>query len=143
LFLFAKVLGKDLKVDAVRAKTPQRLPTVLSKEEVVDILSHIPGGAKRLLICLFYGSGLRLMEACRLRVNDFDFDRRQLVIREGKGDKDRYVPLPEVLIVGRLVGGTVCPVGGTVCPVAPFVRPVFEKLLLEKSGVPDAIEIFS
>ncbi|MEQ1829893.1 MAG: integron integrase [Pirellula sp.] len=98
LFLFAKVLGKDLKVDAVRAKTPQRLPTVLSKEEVVDILSHIPAGAKRLLICLFYGSGLRLMEACRLRVKDFDFDRRQLVIREGKGDKDRYVPLPEVLI---------------------------------------------
>lgn len=98
LFLYTKVLGKELKVDAVRAKTPQRLPTVLSKEEVVEILSHIPQGAKRLLICLFYGSGLRLMEACRLRVKDIDFDRRQLIVREGKGDKDRYVPLPELLL---------------------------------------------
>ena len=54
LFLYTKVFGKELKVDAVRAKTPQRLPTVLSKEEVVEILSHIPKGAKRLLICLFW-----------------------------------------------------------------------------------------
>jgi len=98
LFLYTKVLGRELKVDAVRAKTPQRLPTVLSKEEVIDILSHIPTGAKRLLICLFYGSGLRLMEACRLRVKDIDFDRRQVIVREGKGDKDRYVPLPELLV---------------------------------------------
>ena len=98
LFLYTKVLGKELKVDAVRAKTPQKLPTVLSKEEVVEILSHIPKGAKRLLICLFYGSGLRLMEACRLRVKDVDFDRRQLIVREGKGNKDRYVPLPEMLV---------------------------------------------
>ena len=98
LFLYSKVLGRELAVDAVRAKTPQRLPIVLSKEEVIEILSHIPEGAKRLLICLFYGSGLRMMEACRLRVKDIDFDRRQVIVREGKGNKDRYVPLPEVLV---------------------------------------------
>ncbi len=97
LFLYKQVLGMDLKVDAVRAKIPQRLPTVLSKEEVVEILNRIPTGAKRLIICLFYGSGLRLMEACRLRVKDIDFDRKQLIVREGKGDKDRYLPLPQLL----------------------------------------------
>jgi integron integrase len=97
LFLYTKVLGKELKIDAVRAKTPQRLPTVLSQEEVIEILSKIPTSAKRLLICLFYGSGLRLMEACRLRVKDVDFDRHQVIVRDGKGEKDRYVPLPKLL----------------------------------------------
>ena len=97
LFLYTKVLAIDLKVDSVRAKTPRRLPTILSKDEVTAILSKIPGGPKRLLICLLYGSGLRLMEACRLRVKDLDFDRKQLVVREGKGDKDRYLPLPALL----------------------------------------------
>ena len=59
--------------------TPRRLPTILSKDEVGAILSKIPGGPKRLLICLLYGSGLRLMEGCRLRVTDLDFDRKQLI----------------------------------------------------------------
>jgi integron integrase len=97
LFLYSKVLGIELKIDAVRAKTQQKLPTVLSKEEVLSILSKIPTGPKRLLICLLYGSGLRLMEACRLRVKDLDFDRKQLIVREGKGGKDRYLPLPQML----------------------------------------------
>ena len=72
LFLYGKVLGKDLQVDALRAKNAQKLPTVLSKQEVTAILSKIPTAPKRLLICLLYGSGLRLMEACRLRVKDLD-----------------------------------------------------------------------
>ena len=97
LFLYSKVLGIELKIDAVRAKTPQRLTTVLSKEEVLTIFSKIPTGPKRLLICLFYGSGLRLMEACRFRIKDLDFDRKQLIVRDGKGGKDRYLPLPQML----------------------------------------------
>jgi len=97
IFLYSKVLGTELKIDAVRAKTPQKLPTILSQEEVLSILSKIPTGPKRLLICLLYGSGLRLMEGCRLRVKDLDFDRKQLIVREGKGGKDRYLPLPQML----------------------------------------------
>ena len=87
----------ELKIDSVRAKTPKKLPTVLSKDEVVTILSKIPTGSKRLQICLFYGSGLRLMEACRIRVKDLDFDRKQLIVRDGKHGKDRYLPLPQLL----------------------------------------------
>jgi integron integrase len=97
LFLYQKVLNIELPaVDAVRAKRPKRLPVVLSPGEVRALLDRMVG-VPRLMTELMYGSGLRLLEACRLRVKDIDFARGQIVVREGKGDKDRAVPLPKRL----------------------------------------------
>ena len=98
LFLYKYVLRIQLpNLDAVRARRAKRLPVVLSRDEVSRVLRAIEGasGVYRLMAGLMYGSGLRLMECCRLRVKDVDLDRRQLVIREAKGDKDRAVPLAE------------------------------------------------
>jgi len=72
----------------VRANTPDRLPVVLSREEVRAVLAHMHG-LPRLMALILYGSGLRLMECCRLRVKDIDFDRSQITVRRGKGDRDR------------------------------------------------------
>lgn len=96
MFMFNQVFGKELGdfSDFVRAKRPKRLPVVLSVEEIRDLLSHMQG-TKALMAGLMYGSGLRLMECQRLRVQDIDFNYKQIVVREGKGDKDRIVPLPE------------------------------------------------
>ena len=99
LFLYRDVLHLQLtELDAVRARRSRRLPVVLSREEVALVLDAIdrlpteePYG---LMARLMYGAGLRLMECCRLRVKDVDFSRRQLVVRQGKGDKDRVVMLP-------------------------------------------------
>ncbi len=94
LFLYQNVLEVDLpRLDAVRAKRPERLPVVLSIDEVRTVLGGMRG-VYRLMAELMYGSGLRLLECCRLRVKDLDFARGQIVVREGKGDKDRVVPLP-------------------------------------------------
>ena len=95
LFFFKQVLGKDVGMidGVVRANRPQRLPVVLSKEEVRAILAAMDGTPK-LMAMLLYGAGLRLMECCRLRVKDVDWFQNQLVVRSGKGDKDRYTPLP-------------------------------------------------
>ncbi len=98
LFLYEKVLKKPFRVDAVRAKPSQRLPVVLTPSEIRAIFEHLPDGPVSMICRLMYGAGLRLMEACRLRVKDIDFARKQIVVREGKGDKDRYVPLPESLV---------------------------------------------
>ncbi len=93
-FLYQNVLEIELpRLDAVRAKRPKRLPVVLSIEEVRDVLGGMQG-VYRLMAELMYGSGLRLLECCRLRVKDLDFARGQIVVRDGKGDKDRAVPLP-------------------------------------------------
>jgi integron integrase len=99
LFLYREVLGIDLPlIEGVeRAKRPQRLPVVLTPEEVQRILAHITG-TQHLLASLLYGAGLRLMEAVRLRVKDLDFDYRQIIVRDGKGEKDRRTMLPEPLI---------------------------------------------
>ncbi len=97
LFLYTKVLDRPFRVDAMRAKRSQHLPVVLSATEVRAIFQRLPGGQVSLICRLMYGSGLRLMEACRLRIKDIDFARKQIVVREGKGNKDRYVPLPESL----------------------------------------------
>ena len=100
LYLYRSVLEIELPMlDAVRAKRPERLPVVMSIAEVRRVLEHMRGenGVYRLMAELMYGSGLRLLECCRLRVKDIDFDRRQIVVREGKGDKDRAVPLPDRL----------------------------------------------
>jgi integron integrase len=99
LFLYRDVLGMDLgSLGAVRARRSQRLPVVLSREEVARVLDAVdrlptdePYG---LMARLMYGAGLRLMECCRLRVKDVDVPRLQLVVRQGKGDKDRVVMLP-------------------------------------------------
>lgn len=80
----------------MRARRPQRLPVVLSREEVQRLLDGMEG-TLGLIARLLYGTGLRLMEALRLRVKDLDFDRGQIVVREGKGDKDRVVMLPSAL----------------------------------------------
>jgi integron integrase len=98
LFLYQKVLDRPFKVDAVRAKRSQRLPTVLTPDEIRAVFQQLPQSPVSLVCRLMYGAGLRLMEACRLRVKDIDFTRKQIVVREGKGSKDRYVPLPDSLI---------------------------------------------
>ncbi len=95
LFLYRDVLGIDLPWldDLVRAKTQARLPVVLTREEVRAVLARIDG-VPRLMATLLYGSGLRLLECCRLRVKDVDFGRNQITVRRGKGDKDRATMLP-------------------------------------------------
>lgn len=95
LFLYQEVL--DLEVpwlnDIVRAKRPQRLPVVLTREEVRAVLQQLDG-TPRLMAYLLYGAGLRVLECCRLRVQDVDFASNQIVVRGGKGDKDRVTMLP-------------------------------------------------
>lgn len=98
LFLYRDVLKKDVKFDAPRARRPSRVPVVLSREEVRRLLKAIPVGMKQEAAQLMYGSGLRLLEACRLRVKDIDFDRLQITVRDGKGSKDRMVPMPQLLV---------------------------------------------
>jgi integron integrase len=78
----------------VRAKRPQRLPVVLTRDEVAALLTHLPG-THGLMAALLYGTGMRLMECIRLRVKDIDVAYRQIVVRNGKGQKDRVVPLPQ------------------------------------------------
>ena len=97
LFLYCQVLEIEVgRLDAVRARRGKRLPVVLSAEEVQCVLSLIEGaeGVFGLMARLLYGCGLRLMECCRLRVKDLNLDRGQILVRSGKGDKDRVVMLP-------------------------------------------------
>ena len=97
LFFFGEVLKRPLDgVDAVRAKRPGRLPVVLSVEEVRRLLTAMEG-TMSLIARLLYGSGMRLMEVLRLRVKDVDFDRHQILVRDGNGGKDRVVMFPEKL----------------------------------------------
>jgi integron integrase len=98
LFLYRVVLETKLPwmEDVVRAKRPRRLPLVLSRAEVGRLLAGLEG-VHWLMAGLLYGSGLRLMECLRLRVKDVDFDRNEITVRAGKGDKDRRVPLPASL----------------------------------------------
>jgi len=97
LFLYREVLHKEIEPILVNsAKRPERLPTVLTREEVVRVLSELMGTHK-LMAQLLYGSGLRLMECVRLRVKDLDFEYKTLTVRDGKGEKDRITPLPDSL----------------------------------------------
>src|SRR5688572_4693879 len=95
LFLYREVLGVELPwLDQVeRAKTPIRLPVVLTRDEAVSILARLTG-VHRLIGGLLYGTGLRIMEAMRLRVKDVEFARREILVRDGKGNKDRVTMLP-------------------------------------------------
>ena len=99
VFLYKYVLDRPLEeiTGAVRAKRPQRLPAVLTQEEVRRIFRHL-NGIPWLVACLLYGSGLRLMEGVRLRVKDLEFHRRAIIVRDGKGGKDRVVTLPDEAI---------------------------------------------
>jgi integron integrase len=98
LFLYREVLGIDLPwmEEVVRAKRPRRIPVVLSREEVGRLLGMLEG-RMWLMAALLYGSGMRLMECVRLRVKDVDFERNEIIVRDGKGGKDRRVPLPRRL----------------------------------------------
>ena len=100
VFMYKEVLEQPLNAEMkgiVHAKRPKRLPVVLTAAEVAGILSQLQG-TQWLVACLLYGSGLRLIEAVRLRVMDLDFDRRAILVRNGKGAKDRVVTLADELI---------------------------------------------
>lgn len=99
VFFFSRVLEQPLGDIGPfkRPKKPRRLPTVLSPQEVKSVLSNLTG-MNRLMVNLMYGSGMRVMECVRLRILDLDFDYRNVVVRAGKGKKDRSVPMPESLI---------------------------------------------
>ena len=102
LFLYKDVLDRDpgWLDDVVRAKRPQRLPVVLTRQEVHNVLAALDG-VSWIMGMLLYGSGLRLLECLRLRVQDVDFGRPELLVRGGKGDKDRVTMLP-CAVVPRL-----------------------------------------
>ncbi|MCJ8169292.1 integron integrase [Atopomonas sediminilitoris] len=99
LFLYQQVLKLELPwlEGVVRARRPQRLPVVLTREEVANVLAQLDGSVG-LVARLLYGSGMRLLEALRLRVKDVDFSRLEIVIRDGKGQKDRITMLPARLV---------------------------------------------
>ena len=99
LFLYREVLEIDLPwlSDINRPTNKRRIPSVLTKEEVASVLAHMDGPTA-LLARLLYGTGMRLMEAMRLRIKDVDFDRHVIIVREAKWGKDRVVMLPRSLV---------------------------------------------
>ena len=102
-FLYTQVLGMELGDlgEFLRASKRRRVPVVLSKDEVGRLLAALEG-TYRLMGQVLYGTGLRLLELLRLRIQDLDFERNQIVVRGGKGDKDRVTVLPEALRAGLL-----------------------------------------
>ncbi len=100
LFLYRDVLRQPLDgpIDAIRARKPKRLPTVLTKEEVLQVIGTL-SGTSALMAKLLYGTGLRLMECLQLRVKDLDFAQQQIIVRDGKGLDDRVTMLPASLVV--------------------------------------------
>ncbi len=98
LFLYREVLDIELApVDVTWAQKPKRLPTVLTREQVQAVIATLSGDSQ-LVTRLLYGSGLCLLEALRLRVKDLDFDYKQIIVRDGKGEQDRVTMLPQSLI---------------------------------------------
>jgi integron integrase len=97
LFLYKEILNQDFgELEIIRAKKPERLPVVLTVEEVRLVLNHL-SGIPWLMVNLLYGSGLRQMECLRLRVKDIDFGYNQITVRSGKGAKDRITMLPQII----------------------------------------------
>lgn len=96
LFLYRELLHINLPWldEVVRAKRPARLPVVLTREEVQSVLGRTEG-TYGLMLRLLYGTGMRLMECVRLRVKDVDFSRAEIIVRDGKGAKDRVTMLPQ------------------------------------------------
>lgn len=99
LFLYRHVLGREVGNlgEVIRARKPKRLPVVMTRDEVREVLSHLVG-SKKLMAGLLYGAGLRLMECLRLRVHDLDFGQGEILVRDGKGGKDRRTMFPESLM---------------------------------------------
>ena len=99
VFYHGRVLGEELGdfADFAKARRPQRLPVVMSGKEATALLARM-SGVHHLMASIMYGSGLRLMECVRLRVQDIDFDRQQIIVRAGKGDKDRATVLPGFIV---------------------------------------------
>ena len=99
VFLYREVLRQDFEwmENLERAKRPARLPIVLTELEVHRVLAHLDGQLW-LMASLLYGSGLRLIECVRMRVKDIDFEYRQIMVRDGKGNKDRVTMLPEAAL---------------------------------------------
>jgi integrase len=100
LFLDRDVLRHPLDgpIDAIRARKPKRVPTVLTKEEVLQVIGAL-SGTHALMAKVLYGTGLRLMECLRLRVKDLDFAQQQIIVRDGKGMDDRVTMLPASLVI--------------------------------------------
>ncbi|MCX7627405.1 MAG: integron integrase [Methylophilaceae bacterium] len=100
LFLYREVLKIELPWldEVIAAKASRRLPVVLTPTEVRRLLAAT-SGATGLVVSLLYGTGMRLLEGLRLRVKDVEFERREIIVREGKGDKDRVTVLPENLVL--------------------------------------------
>lgn len=98
VFLFREVIGSDISDmnNLVRAKKTSNLPDVLSKAEVQRVISLINGWAK-LIVWIMYGTGMRISEVLRLRINDIDFDNMKIYVRKAKGAKDRVVMMPKVI----------------------------------------------
>jgi integron integrase len=98
LFLYRHVLERELGAlpPIVRARTPERLPVVLSRQEVALVLEQL-GGTMWIIVAVLYGAGLRLSECLNLRVKDVDIDRNQIAVRRGKGQKDRLTMLPAAI----------------------------------------------
>jgi integron integrase len=98
LFLYRHVIGREVGDlgEVIRARKPKRLPVVMTREEVKSVLANLNGN-KWLMASLMYGAGLRLMECLRLRVQDIDFGHNEILVRDGKGDKDRITMLPVCL----------------------------------------------
>jgi integron integrase len=96
LFLYRQVIGREVGDlgEVIRARKPERLPVVMAREEVKAVLANLTGD-KWLIAAIMYGAGLRLMECLRLRVQDIDFSRNEILVRDGKGAKDRITMLPE------------------------------------------------
>jgi integron integrase len=95
MFFYQRILGRELEfIDAVKAKRPQHLPLVMSRQEVQRMLRQLEG-RDLLLALLLYGAGMRHKEVLRLRVKDVHFDTMQIMIRDGKGEKDRITMLPK------------------------------------------------
>ena len=99
VFFYREIIKREIGLldEVVRAKRPARIPVVFTRQEAKTILDQLDG-VNGLMAGLLYGSGLRLMECIRLRVKDIDFDYRQILVRDGKGQKDRVTPLPEMLV---------------------------------------------
>lgn len=99
LFLYREVLGMEIVgVSSIRAKEGKRLPSVLNREDTAKILNHVDGDPFNLMARLLYGCGLRLGECQQLRIKDIDFGMMTVTVRDGKGGKDRTVPLPNTLV---------------------------------------------
>ena len=98
LFLYRHVLSREIGDlgEVIRARKPKHLPVVMTREEVKTVLAHLTSD-KWLMASLMYGAGLRLMECLRLRVQDVDFSRNEITVRDGKGAKDRVTMLPDSL----------------------------------------------